>query len=212
MLQPRARAFLRIQLLFVLGLSTFIILLISFYSVHNKKSESSLTVIQFPEPRELKPFYLGEGSRKAPAFSLANLKNHWTFLFFGFTHCSEICPATLSELKDVYQDLQGSYPEVQVVFISLDPEQDDSLALKHYLSSFNEHFIGVSGTLKQLNPLKQQLGVQSEGDEMKHPSSLNHTSSVFLINPQGQWLALFPYGLRAKEISRRFEAIVKNTA
>jgi len=202
MLQPRTASSLKIRLLFSVGILAIgvVMLLISFFDKQSHSSKMSVTV--FSQPHELHPFQFNP-----LLFSQKNLFHHWTFLFFGFTHCSDVCPATLSTLKEVYSNLHAQYPELQVVFVSIDP-QEKMADLQPYLASFNKDFIGLRGTKEQVENLKQQFGVHAALDT--HSSTLSHTSSIFLINPQGQWLALFPYGLRSKQMQDQFKIIVEN--
>lgn len=213
MLQARPTSFLKMQLLLALVITVLIAVIVvaCYFSPKQQTPETAVTV--FSEPRELKPFLLGGASEKKQntLFSQANFKNHWTFLFFGFTHCSEVCPATLTELNEAYQNLHALYPELQVVFISIDPEHEHGIELRRYAASFNKNFIGLSGTTEQLTNLKQQFGVIAERDETSSKSTLNHTSAIFLINPKGQWAALFPYGMRSKQIQTNFKTVIEKT-
>jgi protoheme IX farnesyltransferase len=152
----------------------------------------------FPEPRELKPFRLTTANGP---FSQADLKQHWTLLFFGFTHCSDVCPTTLATLKELYQTLHPQLAELQIVFVSIDPQQDSPARLQAYVKNFNSDFIAATGTTEELHTLEQQVGIFVED------SSMVHTSSVLLINPQGKWAALLPYGMRATQIRLTLEQL-----
>ncbi len=165
------------------------------------ESPSAQRILVFSEPRQLTPFQLG-------SFSQNQLLHHWTFLFFGFTHCNEVCPLTLTELKRAYALLKGRYPELQVIFVSIDPQRDRGSAVRRYVHSFNQDFIGLSGSSAQTQALQKRFGVVVE----QSSATLNHSSSLFLINPQGQWIALFPFGLSAQEIQAQFHAIAEQSS
>lgn len=160
-------------------------------------------VLVFPEPRPLTAFQMG------PSFSEKNLVGHWTFLFFGFTHCSDICPTTLRELKEVTQSLRTQYPELQVVFVSIDPEHDLATTLRHYVRAFDSHFTGLRGSNAETQQLQNQFGILVERNP-EVAGEINHSNSLFLINPQGQWTAVFPYGLKAQEIQEHFQTIAES--
>lgn len=152
----------------------------------------------FPEPRDIKSFDLVTTDGKP--FGVKELSQHWTLVFFGFTHCSEICPASLGVLNRVYPELKKAYPNLQVAFVSLDPERDNAKTLDAYTHSFNKEFIGASGKIDSLRKLQSLFGVYGERDESSGKDyQLIHTASIFLINPQGKWSGMFNYGLQPKE-------------
>ena len=161
----------------------------------------------FSLAREIKPFNLV--SDKGETFKLNNFYNHWTLLFFGFTHCENVCPTTLSILNRTYRKLETIYPNLQVVLISLDPERDNPNALASYVRAFNPQFIGVSGKISELRKLQSQLGIFSARDNTAKNYQIQHTSSVFLINPKGEWSGMFRFGLNPERLSQDVITSVK---
>lgn len=147
----------------------------------------------FPVPRDIKSFHLTDSTGKP--FTQKNLYQHWTLLFFGFTHCASVCPANLALLDRVYEPLQKAYPNLQVVLVSLDPARDDLRTLNQYVMRFNAHFVGVTGKLQDIHQLQSQLGIYSAKDNSSSTEyQLQHTASILLINPEGKWAGLFPFG------------------
>jgi protein SCO1 len=143
----------------------------------------------FSAPRDIKPFELVTASGEF--FTQQNLRDHWTLLFFGFTHCASLCPTTLDLLKRAYTKLHPIIPNLQVVFISLDPERDNLPALRRYTSAFHPDFIGVSGKIAELHKLQSQLGIYSERDNTTQNYQVLHTPNILLINPQWQWSGIY---------------------
>jgi protein SCO1/2 len=143
----------------------------------------------FSAPRDIKPFELV--SATGEFFTQQNLRGHWTLLFFGFTHCASICPTTLDLLKRAYVKLHPTIPNLQVVFVSLDPERDNLPSLRSYTSAFHPDFIGVSGKTQELHKLQSQLGIYSERDNATQNYQILHTPNILLINPQGQWSGIY---------------------
>ena len=143
-------------------------------------------------PHEIKPFKLI--NQNDVDFTNANLKEHWSVLFFGFTRCPTICPVTLSELNNVYRILeQEGFKNIpQVVFISVDPEHDTPTVLKKYLLSFNHHFTGLTGTKAEIDSLTKQLGIAyiKAIPFGKSNYEINHSGALIIINPSGKWEAL----------------------
>ena len=130
-------------------------------------------------------------------FDNARLREHWTFMFFGFTYCPDICPMTLSVLDQVERRLQTEYPELpmQVVFVSVDPARDTPERLGQYVPYFNPGFLGVTGAEAQIERLSRQLGIlyiHHEDEDGDGNYMVDHSSAVLLIDPNGRFSALFP--------------------
>jgi len=156
----------------------------------------------FNVARNLKDFDLIQGDGKA--FKPHDFKDHWTILFFGFTHCGDVCPITMDLLAHTYQELKRPYPSLQVVLVSIDPEHDSTTSLANYTKQYHRDFIGVAGKQQQVRKLQSQFGVFAE--KSKLDQQIAHTSSLFLINPQGQWVGLIRYGLTPKQFIDTFKS------
>jgi len=117
-----------------------------------------------------------------------------TGLFFGFTHCPDVCPATLSEIAVWLDELGPDGKPLQFYFITVDPERDDVTAMKDYATLFSEQVIGITGDADEIKRLEAAFGVYSE----KVPTSdgdytMNHTASLFLLNRNGQFEGTIAY-------------------
>ncbi len=150
----------------------------------------------FPVPHDITPFHLVSAEKKP--FTNEDLNGHWSLLFFGFTQCPQLCPTTLAILNDTYQLLEKkkevSLP--QVVFISVDPDRDTPKVIQQYISSFNKHFKGVTGTQDEIKNLTAALNIlymkipkQNGDDPMTY--QIDHSGTLLLVNPEGKLLALF---------------------
>lgn len=135
------------------------------------------------------------------------LNGKWSLVFFGFTYCPEFCPTTLAEMAAVQQQLGEQARDLQMVFISIDPERDTPQALKDYLSSdgFPKGTVGLTGTPEQVaqaarayRAFYQKVG-EGEGYTM------NHALTVYVMGPDGKFRTTLGYGLgpqRATQIVR----------
>ncbi len=161
-----------------------------------------------PLPEFHLPYTRGE-------FSNATLQGHWTFVLFGYTHCPDVCPTSLALLAEVTRQLQGrGVPPPQVVFVSVDAPRDTIGLLKRYVPAFNPAFIGATGSDEALKPLTRDLGVYfvrnrdeaagSGGDGY----SVDHTSSFYLMAPDGSLRAVFQLPLEAGPMARDVAAIM----
>ena len=172
--------------------------------------DQAMTV--FVEPKPLKEFILMD--QNSDAFDLSHLKGKWSFLFFGFTHCPDICPSTLVSLSklraQITKGINGT-ENVQFVFISVDPKRDTAMTLKQYTGYFDPSIIGVTGTDLALRNLTQQLDAQFEFEPILNKNSYQvyYTSTIFLINPLGQYVALLTPPFDISTISRRFIVLKK---
>lgn len=164
----------------------------------------------FPVPKPLTAFALTEHQNRV--FDLSRLKDKWSFLFFGFTHCPDICPTTLAILARARDNIAKSVvgaEDVQFVFISVDPNRDTAGKLRQYVDYFDTTFLGVTGNDAQIGNLARQLGAAYQvaftpGME-NYP--VYHTTAVFLVDPRARYHAMFTPPLDAETISRRFKVL-----
>jgi protein SCO1/2 len=199
-------------ILFVVFISAALISSLFVYHLSHKAT-SALSPddgLIFPAGRDIKSFELVSAVSKQK-FTERDFMNHWTLVFFGFTHCSNVCPTTLGMISKAYDELHTSIPNLQVVLISLDPERDSPEALNAYTQTFHKDFIGVSGKMVELRKLQSQLGIYSARDDSTANSSnyqLQHTSSILLINPQGKWAGLYKFGMNPVQFTQAVEKSV----
>lgn len=129
------------------------------------------------------------------SFSLESLKGKWTFMFFGYTHCPDICPTTLGTLVQMDKLISEQDPgaDNQVVFVSVDPERDTVEKLSQYVPHFDPSYIGVTGNRADINRFTRRLGILHvrAGEEGSKDYLVNHSSSILLFNPAGSLRALF---------------------
>ena len=164
----------------------------------------------FPDPKPLTAFAFTDHENRI--FDVASLKGKWSFLFFGFTHCPDICPTTLAVLARAREKIAKSKvgaKDVQFVFISVDPNRDTAGKLGQYVTYFDTSFLGVTGDNAQLGDLAGQLGAAYEvtitpGME-NYP--VYHSAAVFLVDPRARYHAVFVPPLDAERISRRFKVL-----
>jgi protein SCO1/2 len=164
----------------------------------------------FPDPKPLTAFALTD--HKNRVFDLAALKGKWSFLFFGFTHCPDICPTTLAILARARDNIAKSRvgaDDVQFVLISVDPNRDTAGKLGQYVAYFDTTFLGVTGDDAQIGNLARQLGApyQVEFKLGMESYPVYHTTTVFLVDPRARYHAMFTPPLDAETISRRFKVL-----
>ena len=145
-----------------------------------------------PEPLALPAVQLTD--QRGLDFSTSELTGDFSLLFFGFTNCPDICPITLQTLANVDAELRarGSEPP-RLVFVSVDPERDTPAQIERYLGNFNANFVGLTGSQLVLQPLLAALGVTVQRHQLPNQEFYNvtHNSTVYLVGPQAEWLAIF---------------------
>ena len=169
-----------------------------------------LDATRFPVARQLAPFALVDHNNEE--FNETTLRNRWSFLFFGYTHCPDVCPTTLSVLNSVAQQLQDVEADIRFVFVSVDPERDTPEQLSRFVRYFNEDFIGVTGSIQNINEFTRNLGVMHmrvAAEENATGYLVDHTAAVFLMDPDGRYHAVFSPPLAAETISGDFRKILK---
>ena len=129
-------------------------------------------------------------------FDNAALKGRWSFLIFGYTSCPDFCPTTLATFQVLHERLAKTAEgtrEVQFVMVSVDPERDTAKLLAAYVTHFNPAFVGVTGSVAQVARLADSVGAEYQ----KQPPAaeghyvVDHSTSVLLVNPEGQVRGVF---------------------
>lgn len=125
------------------------------------------------------------------------LDGKWSLVFFGFTYCPDFCPTTLAELAGVQNLLGDKAENLQMVFITVDPERDTTQQLKDYLSSdgFPENTIGLTGTPEQIAQVARAYRVFYQKVGEGEGYTMNHTTTVYLMGPDGKFRSAIAYGL-----------------
>lgn len=150
------------------------------------------------EPPQAAPEFALQGSDGAP-LNLARFKGRLVLLTFGFTNCPEVCPTTLATLAQARRQLGAAAADVQVVYVTVDPERDSLDRIRAYLGAFDSSFIGGTETAAKLAEMRKRYGVVAQKVPQAHAYGMNHSTSVWLIDRAGRLRAMMPYGRDAKD-------------
>ena len=177
---------------FIIAVAVIAIVTGTWLSVQVLSPPPSLqTATRLPAATELAEFTLLDQNNES--FTRSDFEGRWNLLFFGFTHCPDICPMTLQVLANAQQLLadDGHAELPRIVLVSVDPERDTPDILGQYVSHFGEDTIGITGELIEVKKLTDGLGVffEKSGDENNY--SVDHSAVVIVINPDGKFHALF---------------------
>lgn len=145
-------------------------------------------------------------------FSRAQLEGQWSLVFFGFTHCPDICPNTMATLERLQRRLsqQGiDEEELQIIFISVDPKRDNPQRLASYVTYFDENFIGASGDKETIDQLTRSVGAVYHigGADEQDNYQVDHSASIFLFSPRARLVSIYTTPHEAEPMSERFMAI-----
>jgi len=188
------KAFPKGTIILFISLVTLLVILYFKLTPSENTIPKDLIAVLRPHPIPLQPFTLID--KNSQAFTNNNLNGKWSFLFFGYTHCPDICPTTLNTLKQVHNALK-KHPEaisnLQVIFVSVDPERDKPEELGEYTAFFNKEFISVTGSANNLLSFSRQFAAAYIKEPTKTPGDylVSHTSSIFLIDPKMRIVASF---------------------
>lgn len=174
-------------------------------------------VLLLPTPREIAEFELLD--QHGQPFGVAALRDHWSFLFFGFTNCPDICPTSMSVLAQARRALVAADPAAterfQAVLVSVDPERDTAEVLGAYVGAFSEDFLGVRGEVENVAGLAENVNVAfakvpvRDGDGNYDPDlyQVDHTANIVIVNPRGHYHGLIKYPQQADTIVAAYQTL-----
>lgn len=137
-------------------------------------------------------FSLNETSGNKPV-TADNYRGKVTLLFFGFTHCPQVCPTTLLQLQQATTKLAELGEQTQVLFVSVDPDRDDMTTIQRYVENFGSRTVGLRGVEQQLKALTQRYFITYDKEEMPANGNYDmmHSSQVYVFDKKGQARLLF---------------------
>lgn len=152
------------------------------------------------------PDVLGEftlSDPKGEAVSLSDFRGEVTVVYYGYRHCPDVCPATLSELGNMMDVLGRKSDQVQVIMVSVDPERDIPEKLGEYVSYFHPDFIGLTGSQDQLTAATVPYGIFYEKHEGTAASGylIDHSAGVLVFDREGYLKLMFPFGIRGEDMA-----------
>jgi protein SCO1/2 len=136
------------------------------------------------------PFQLTD--QAGQAVTDQNLKGRPTLIFFGFTHCPDVCPTSLFEISEVLRAMGKDADKVNAWFVSVDPERDTAAAMKEYLASFDPHLKGLTGNPEAIAKVISSYRVYARKVPLKDGDyTMDHTALVYLMDKDGRFVAPF---------------------
>jgi len=177
------------------------------------KPEPLTAVTLYPQPKVIEPFQLVD--KNGDDFEVDDWRGGWDLVFFGFTHCPDICPSTLGMMRSIRDELiddSNDSSELRINFVSVDPERDTPERLRQYVEHFDPAFQGITGDTEQLAKMARQLNIAYVVEE--HPAeaksyNVDHFAGILLINPDAKVHGIFTTPHDATSIAADLGQIIR---
>lgn len=172
-------------------------LLLSACGANVATEELQGVVIETPEPKP--EFTLTDTDGETYDFA-AETDGNLTLLYFGYLNCPDICPVHLAQIAETFDRLPDVARDTDVVFVSVDPGRDSPDEIREFLDNFDSRFVGLTGSLEELENAQSAAGVPSavfvgEGDDY----TVNHAAQVIAYAPDGLNHSVYPFGVRQSQ-------------
>ena len=139
----------------------------------------------------------------------------YIFVYFGFTYCPDICPTELQVMTEALNMMDKKQADqVKILLVSIDPERDTPKQLASYVRNFHKNTIGLTGSKAQVKQMaKAYRAYYKKVEDKENPDgyTMDHSSIVYVMGPDGKYLSHFSYGTRAKVISDKMKSLMKNS-
>ena len=152
-------------------------------------------------PEDAPPLKLARAD--GPVFDLAQERGNVVLLFFGYTHCPDVCPTTLADWARVKKALGADTARVRFVFVSVDPERDTPQLAAEYAKQYDRGFIGLSGSPGEIDLVKRAFRVRAEKEQTGAASeyTVGHTSLSYVVDPDGKLRLMYSFGARPDDVT-----------
>lgn len=164
----------------------------------------------FDPPETVADFTLTDENNQP--FRLSDHKGKVVLLFFGYTHCPDVCPGTLAVWKEAHSLLGDAAAETRFVFVTVDPERDTPERLAMHVNAFSPDFIGLTGTPEALQPVYDAFHIAYEKDTESDTAVeylMGHTAAVMVVDPEGRLRSMLPFGVTGEDVAADVRALLR---
>ena len=142
--------------------------------------------------------------------STLNFNGYPALIFFGFTHCPEICPTTLGKLQNIINEINIDNKKIKIIFVTLDPSRDSIENLNNYLEGFDDIVIGITGEIKEIEKVTKRWNIYWEKVAYgKNDYNINHTATVFMTDNNGDFSGTISWGENRNSIKLKIKKLLK---
>jgi protein SCO1/2 len=135
-------------------------------------------------------------------------RGKWLMMFFGFTHCPDVCPMTLSKITDVMELLGKDAERVQPLFITIDPERDTVGVMRDYLAAFDRRVVGLTGPPDAIATFAKSYGIVSNRTGNGTDYTIGHSAAIYLVDPDGRYSTTLDPNMSAQDMAAWVEALM----
>ncbi len=164
------------------------------------------------EPARMAPDFTVRGS-DGKELKLSSYRGKLVVLEFGYTSCVDVCPVSLAMLAQARKQLGALASQVQVIYVTVDPERDTPERMRKYLAAFDPAILGATGTPEQMAKVRKDYGISATRkmiDGSKTEYVVGHSSFLYFIDREGKLRALLPYGRTADDVAHDAAILLKN--
>ena len=144
--------------------------------------------------------------------TLADFRGKAVVLFFGFTHCPDICPTTLADMAGVLKQLGPDSDRVQLLFVTVDPERDTPQVLAQYVPAFDPRFLGLYGDVAATQRAAQEFKIFFEKRKSGDSYSVDHSGQSYVIDPQGRLRLFVRHDRIAQDLAEDLRTLLRNSS
>lgn len=164
------------------------------------------------DPARMAPDFTVRGS-DGKELKLSSYRGKLVVLEFGYTSCVDVCPVSLAMLAQARKQLGAQASQVQVIYVTVDPERDTPERMRRYLGAFDSAILGATGTPEQMARIRKDYGISATKkmvDGSKTDYTIGHSSYLYFIDRQGKLAALLPFGRTADDVAHDAAILLKN--
>jgi protein SCO1/2 len=142
--------------------------------------------------------------------TLTDFKGKVVTLFFGFTHCPDVCPTTMVEMANVMKELGPDAARVQVLFVTVDPERDTAEVLKRYVPAFHPSFLGLSGNAEETAKVAKEFKIHFQKQKLASGGyTVDHSAGTYILDAEGRLRLFAQYGTGAPALLHDIRQLLK---
>jgi protein SCO1/2 len=163
------------------------------------------------DPPRMAPDFTVKGSDGKP-LKLSQYRGKLVLLEFGYTSCVDVCPVSLAMLANARKQLGALADQLQVIYVTVDPERDTEERMRNYLRAFDPSFLGATGTPQQMAKVRQDYGITATKKPIEGSKDyiVGHSSYLYFVDRKGNLRALLPYGRSADDVVHDVKLLLKN--
>ncbi len=140
-----------------------------------------------------------------------SFRGRTSLVYFGYTHCPELCPTTLADMTHWLETLGEDGAELQALFFTIDPERDSLEAMQSYVANFSERIVGVTGNTAEMRKFADAWLITADVNTSGDSYSVSHTASVLLIGTDGKVAGMIPYGMNPDDAVAKIRQVLLET-